>query len=312
MKQSELRALEQQLGTLPISQQKHLIHWLSHLLDSQITSLIDTSTDPQCCRHCGSPDFKKWGKSEGLQRYKCKESSCGRTFNALTGTPLARLRHKEQWLAYLLCMIDSLTLRQAAARLDIDLTTAFRWRHRFLSMASKTQASEVNGIIEADETFFKESYKGKRTIPHRSARHRGGQGKRTSKEDQVPVLIVRDRSGQVRDFVFDHLTKEQVHASLRPIVNKDAILCTDGASWYQTFAKQEQIAHHRLIRLDRQRVIGKAFHIQNVNAYIARLKTWMKRFHGVGTAYLANYLGWRRLFETMEISEKAWLRLALS
>lgn len=312
MKQSELRALEKQLGTLPISQQKHLNNWLSHLLDSQVISVIDASAEPLCCRHCGDHAFKKWGQSQGLQRYRCKEPSCGRTFNALTGTPLARLRHKEQWLVYLLCMIDGLTLRQAATRLDIDLTTAFRWRHRFLRIAAKTQASELKGIIEADETFFQESYKGKRTIRHRSARRRGAQGNRKSKADQVPVLIVRDRNGQVCDFVFDQLTKEQVHTSLRPIVNKDSILCTDGASWYQTFAKQQSIAHHRLIRLDRQRVIGKEFHIQNVNAYIARLKTWMKRFKGVGTAYLANYLGWRRLFETTEVSERNWLRLALS
>jgi hypothetical protein len=31
-----------------------------------------------------------------LQRYKCR--ACGKTFNALSGTPLARLRHKDKWL----------------------------------------------------------------------------------------------------------------------------------------------------------------------------------------------------------------------
>jgi transposase-like protein len=32
-----------------------------------------------------------------LQRYKCR--GCQRSFNALTGTPLARLRQKGKWLA---------------------------------------------------------------------------------------------------------------------------------------------------------------------------------------------------------------------
>jgi hypothetical protein len=34
-----------------------------------------------------------------------------------------------------------------------------------------------------------------------------------------------------------------------------------------------------------------AFHIQNVNAYDSRLKEWIRRFHGVATKYLENYVG---------------------
>ena len=45
------------------------------------------------------------------------------------------------------------------------------------------------------------------------------------------------------------------------------------------------------------RVVEQVFHVQNVNAYDSRLKAWMLRFHGVTTAYLANYPGWRRLLD---------------
>ena len=38
-----------------------------------------------------------------------------------------------------------------------------------------------------------------------------------------------------------------------------------------------------------------SYHIQNVNAYISRLKQWMARFKAVATKYLASYLGWRRM-----------------
>lgn len=77
-----------------------------------------------------------------------------------------------------------------------------------------------------------------------------------------------------------------IHAFLAPIVDQESILCSDGARWYTTFAVERKIAPHRLITLDRQRVIGKEFHIPNVNGYISRLKGWIWRFHGVGTAYL--------------------------
>ncbi len=55
---------------------------------------------------------------------------------------------------------------------------------------------------------------------------------------------------------------------------------------------------HRAINVQRSiRVVDGAFHIQNVNAYDSRLKGWMRRFDGVATKYLENYLGWRRMLE---------------
>ena len=92
---------------------------------------------------------------------------------------------------------------------------------------------------------------------------------------------------------------KQVHviAVLQPIVDIDAVLCTDSAKVYKAFAKATGISH-RAINVQRgQRVLAGAFHIQNVNAYDSRLKNWIRRFHGVATKYLDNHLGWRRLLE---------------
>ena len=44
-----------------------------------------------------------------------------------------------------------------------------------------------------------------------------------------------------------------------------------------------------------QRVTKGAYHVQNVNAYYSRFKSWLDRLHGVATKYLPNYLGWRRV-----------------
>ncbi len=54
----------------------------------------------------------------------------------------------------------------------------------------------MNGIVEADETCFLESFKGQRRIPG-SARKRGGKAiKKGTSKKQVPVLVVRDRAGE--------------------------------------------------------------------------------------------------------------------
>ena len=311
MKTAQFRELEAQLINLPYDQKQQLKNRLSDLIESQEESIIDTTPTSLSCRHCDHESIKKWGKSQGLQLYKCRNEGCGKTFNMLTGTPLARLRHKHKWLDSLVCMQDNLPLRVVAKKLDIDLTTAFRWRHRFLEIPAKNQSEQVTGIVEADETLFRESLKGQRNIHHRNARKRGGQGGINRKENKVPVLIVRSRDGQVRDFVFEELSQKNISQSLKPILAKDAILCTDGSSLYKAFTKKENISHYRLITLDNQRVIGKEFHIQNVNAYMSKLKTWIRKFNGVGTRYLPHYLGWKRLFEGDKLSQTEWLKLAI-
>ncbi|AHI32926.1 IS1595-like element ISMsa1 family transposase [Marinobacter salarius] len=312
MKQADINALESTLAHLPVDLKKHFSDQLLGQINAQAHTLIETASSHRICPHCGNDHLVKWGRSGGLQRYRCQNASCRKTFNAVTRTSLARLRYRNKWFDYLRCMRDSLTLRVSAARVGIDLKTAFRWRHRFLHASANANANALSGIIEVDETFFAESCKGKRNITHRSSRKRGGQSNRKYKPDKIPVVIARDRNGHISDLVDPELNKSTIHAFLAPIINRDSILCSDGHSWYKTFSKEQGIAHHRLITLNNQRVIGKEYHIQNVNSYISRLKGWMARFHGVGTAYLPSYLAWRRLFERGQPSEEAWLRAAIN
>lgn len=249
---------------------------------------------PRQCPRCQADALRPWGSSHGLARYRCR--GCGRTCNALTGTPLARLRYRERWGQYAQAMTQSLTVRASAKCCGVDKNTTFRWRHRFLSCIAEHRAQHVSGIVEADETFFLESFKGQRQLP-RPARKRGGRAKSKGMSDElVPVLVVRDRSGQHADFQLERLNGIHVGKALKPLIDPDAILCTDSAAIYHGFARAEGITHHRLNLRQKRRTDG-AFHIQNVNAYHSRLKGWLRPFHGVATKYLANYLGWRRLLE---------------
>jgi transposase-like protein len=281
--------------------QKHLISTkINDELNSDETgSLIDRCKleDEICCLHCRSPEIVKWGFVSGLQRFKCKGSQCGKTFNALTGTPLARLRYRDRWQLNLDCMTDALPIWRVAETLGVAVSTAFRWRHRFLKAPTLSKVSQVCGVIEADEMFFPTSHKGMRNIQGRSPRKRGGMGNAKEKGERIPVLIVRDRNGGLSDFVLKNNTKQEIHAALKPIMNDDSILCSDGAMVYKSLAKEIGIKHYRCIISQGTRVIGGAFHIQGVNGYMGRLRTWMARFNGVNSHYLANYLGWMRYME---------------
>ena len=109
------------------------------------------------CPHCGQSDVVRWGRASGLPRYRCK--ACVRTFNALTKTPLAKLRMKEKWSRQADAMIDGVSITKAAGRCGVHYTTAFRWRHRFLAALSGDKPKTLAGIVESDETFILESFK---------------------------------------------------------------------------------------------------------------------------------------------------------
>jgi transposase-like protein len=82
------------------------------------------------CIFCKSENLVKWGKQAGLQRLYC--SDCKKTFNALTGTPFAHLRKREEWSNMLAALGNSLSLHKTAEICGTAATTALRWRHRFL------------------------------------------------------------------------------------------------------------------------------------------------------------------------------------
>jgi len=102
------------------------------------------------CPHCDVPRAVSHGMARGLRRYRCK--SCGKTFNAATGTALCGLHKRDKWLTFGECLRDGMTLEASAQRCGIAVSTAFRWRHRFLGTRD-AKASKLTGIVEVDETY---------------------------------------------------------------------------------------------------------------------------------------------------------------
>ena len=311
MKRKDFKNLLSQLEHLTYNQRKKLLDQMTETPESESLNIAESQNKvKKSCPHCNCSSLNRWGKSDGLQRYRCKE--CKKTFNALTETSLSKLHYKDKWLTYSQCLAEGKTIRESAKICGIDPKTAFRWRHRFLSSPAQSKTKKMTGIVEADETFFTENCKGNRHIKHRKPKKRGQSSKKVL-ADRVPILIVRDRSGTEADFVYERIEKDVMHEDLAPLMGPEIVLCTDGNSIYQSFAKKANIPHKRIIRLDKVNVIDEIFHIQNLNAYISRLKRWIKRFNGVATKYLENYLGWRRIIETKNktISPRYYLMLAL-
>jgi len=249
------------------------------------------------CGHCASGKVVKNGHSRGLQRYCCR--ACGKTFNTTTGTPLAGLHSKERFFEQGECLAQGLTVREAAATLGVSVSTAFRLRHRFLQAVQAHQPHQVSGLLEADETYFRQSQKGSRKMT-RVSRARGGKATpKGSARDLVPVLIGRVRgTHQVSDSVLTAMTAGQAEDALRTVVGPDTLLCTDGSGALRTAAAKLGVTSKSIAVSYDGRISEGVYHVQTVNNYHERFKTWVNRqLRGVSTKHLPNYLAWMRLWE---------------
>ena len=82
--------------------------------------------------------------------------------------------------------------------------------------------------MEADETCVPESRKGARNL-ERKARRRGGKAsKRGLSDEQVPVLVVADRSGATVSAVLPAVNADPLREVIAPVVDEDIVLVTDG------------------------------------------------------------------------------------
>ncbi|MCT4638459.1 MAG: IS1595 family transposase [Bacteroidales bacterium] len=257
-----------------------------------VARLLNNNHKDVNCPHCKSDKLQKWGIRNDMQRYKCKE--CRRTFNVLTGTPLAKLRKKGRWLSYAECLKNGLTIREAAAKCGVHKNTSFRWRHRFLENSTEIKPDKLSGIVEVNEKVFAWSDKGSKKL-NRNARKRGFKS-----HAQIPVnnrvftLYCRDRSKNSYDKILSGFSADVLQNEICGLITNDTLFCSKNKQVYMKYTKQSKIRHGVLDISKREIVKRDVVHIQNVRLYIRKLEIWMERFHGVATKYLNNYLSWFR------------------
>jgi transposase-like protein len=287
-----------------------LCEWIASITDpAECIALIEQAARGRPCPRCGCGRVHRCGQASGLQRFRCL--GCGRSYNALTGTPLARLRKKERWLPYLQCVLESRTVRDAARVVGVHRTTSFRWRHRFVPGAMRDRPAMLSAIVEADETYRLESQKGSRNLTRRPRKRGGVARRRGVNREHDCLLVARDRGGQTLDFHTGRgpVTAAQLHVCLRPVLPADVLLISVGAVAYRRFAAQAGIMHEAVNVNAGIRARG-AIHIQNVNSWHSRFKNWLVRFRGVASRYLINYSGWQRLLDARRLITPAHLLCA--
>ena len=131
-------------------------------------------TNNHHCPHCQSNNICKNGHAGKYQQFRCNH--CHKNYTIRTKT-IWQNTHKsiELWQEYIELFSQGLSLRKIVEKMNkkISYPTSFYWRHKILEvMKNFDNHDKLEGIVEADETYFEESQKGSRHMT-RKARKRG-------------------------------------------------------------------------------------------------------------------------------------------
>ncbi|HZZ24958.1 MAG TPA: IS1595 family transposase [Roseiarcus sp.] len=220
---------------------------------------------------------------------------------------------RRKWLDHARAMIEGKSLAKTAQLCGVHPTTAFRWRHRFLRAPAVNKPRSLSGIVEADETFVLESFKGRWSDLPRPARKRGGKARHPGPyQDNIPVLVARDRKGATFDAVLPQRGFHRKSACRRGHTRQPSDRRRRPAN-RRLRPHRAGIPFHAVLAPGKPAPQAPHLHINNVNAYHGRLKQWLNRFNGVATKNLPNYLGWRRALEAWgdKLEPPNWIKGAI-
>lgn len=163
------------------------------------------------CPYCESKEIIKYGNYRSIQRYKCKEESCGRTFtNNIYNKFRYSKKFKDKWKEYFELLNKGLTIRECAAELNITIVTAFFWRHRFLyDIKSKNYIEKITSYVELTKMVVTENFKGSRDIKNKKRDKITVVNALNDSIDIIPIIAARKHLGfyEIRDNIIPRLDR---------------------------------------------------------------------------------------------------------
>lgn len=252
------------------------------------------SVHPENCPRCGNVDFIKYGKTKNKkQRYQCKK--CFKTFSENTNAPFMYSKKSlETWIDFISCMVENLTLRSISNLLSINLSTAFFWRHKILSVVETNTDTTLTGNIEISELKLRESFKGSK-VPEPDYYYYGNKHVEMGRNN-IFILSCRDNENNIfmravakmRPMM---LRKEHLDNILGPLIKDGKSISTSRNINYRTFAKNNRL---------KLSINGSGYLIPDVDTVSARKQSWLfkrflRSFRNVASKYISHYINLFRL-----------------
>lgn len=197
-------------------------------------------------------------------------------------------------------------IRKTAEICEIHRNTAFNWRHKILDALQDIEDNVVlDGIVEADETFFAISYKGNHsnggsfTMPRKP--HKRGKEIHTRglSKEQVCVACAVNRNGKSIGKVSNlgRISTKNVEDVLGDRIDENSTLVTDEMNAYVKFAKNRGI---NLVQIKGGKSKKGIYNVQRANSYHSSLSRFMLRFQRSRYQVSERVFGMAQLHEVFE------------
>jgi transposase-like protein len=258
----------------PLIRKKVKLKKLKFHINDFIKNNVYKNKQIDYCPFCGAKKYIKHGTYNGIQRYKCKE--CHKTFSKTTNSLWSySKKNLNVWIKFIELMMKRRSLRFCAKKLNINLATAFYWRHKILNILKKDSIPRsLKGYVHMNKTIIKESFKGSRNI---TAKRRRNIWVVAAKGNDDSMLVMP----AFNDFWDWNLFKNKIYSKIEE--NAYIVPCQD-----------------RYIRIQAKKhnknLVKEVESDPRIKYIIVNLRKWLGRFKGVATKYLEGYLSFFILF----------------
>ena len=238
-------------------------------IDNRIQSLvmsdlqqhvIDLKINDKCPK-CGSRIIVKNGKrNNGVVRLKCQE--CNHQFTPFTGTFLDKTRYSwDVWIEIVFHMLNHTSINRLQQILkddyhceNIHWQTIHSMKLKIMNAAKYIEQPTLSGIIEIDETYFREGQKGKKhpidpanptkERPSRQYRRMSRYGVMGPEFSNIVCAI--DRSGHcVIKFVgMGCCSFKKFEEEFREYIEDAQWICTDCYRMYKIYTEKYNVNHY--------------------------------------------------------------------
>ena len=272
---------------------------------------------PLQCPRCQSHNVGPWGTyhyQPGLQRYRCKEQGCKRTFNDLTGTLLdGSKRSLMHWIlaTFLLCL--SCSSRRITKELGVHVRTGYGWCWWLRNTALSYEIGrQLDGTVEADDLYHTAGHKGQGKQGGTKALGRKPRRRRKKREpgrghydkDRPAIIAWVSRQGAVVLQATKDFTVQTVQKAAEIAVRTGSRLYTDSASSSRLITGYE---HDAVNHTKKEYARGKV-HENRAECLFSLLKPYLRVFRGLSKFNLPGYVGFfqfLRYFRQLTAFEQA-------
>lgn len=277
---------------------------------------IKNIAELNACPYCGCSNFIKFGKYQSIQRYRCKNPHCKKTFSNTTNSMWKYTKFEsEKWLQYIELMLEDRTLKNIASELGISVSTSFYWRHKLLhALEENYKPNKLKDVVHI-KTCLKEScFKGSHT-------------KNFTPEEKRNIRLNKIRGNKVRniDIIFskdnddiplivaampqDNVT-ELFENNILPILDSNCYVHPDG---YNSRALIKCIVNHDKT-IPRKKKVEFNMHVKHIyslvelednlrndetiQTFILYLNIWQGKFRGIASKYINHYYNFYSLIQS--------------